>query len=199
MSNQYHRGPMGPADPQPGPPRMLHPGTGRSKTAPASLLRILGVLALTIGMVLLIFGVLNLVRHISDDVHSQRFSGSVSVVLAGGEERTVWVDGPPSDEEDEDPPADTCRVLGPDQQPVTLSAQPRSKMTLNGVTSRTVGTFRAEPAGGEYTVECPGQEGKLSDPPEVGRLVAAVFACVGGFLLILWGVFTLLRRRRRSR
>lgn len=198
MSNQHHRKPMGPTNPQPGAPRMLQPGTGRSKTAPASLPRIFGVLALMIGMVLLIFGVLNLVRHISDDVHSQRFSESVRVALAGGEERTVWVDGPPSDD-DEYPPVDACRVLGPDEQPVTLSAQPRSKMTNNGVTARTVGTFQAGPAGGEYTVECDGHEGRLTDPPDIAGLVKFAFSIVGGFLLILWSVFLFLRGRRRSR
>lgn len=199
MSNQYRRGPVRPTDPQPGTPRMLQPGTGRSKTAPASLLRILGILALVAGVALLSFGVLNLVRHLTDDVHSQRFSGSVSVVLAGGEERTVWVEGLPSDNDDEYPPVDTCRVLGPDEQPVTLSAQPRSKMTNNGVTSRTVGTFQAGPAGGEYTVECDGHKGRLTDPPDIAGLAKLAFSIVGGFLLILWSVFLFLRGRRRSR
>ena len=176
---------------------MLQPGTGRSKTAPASLLRILGVLALFTGVALLSFGVVWLVGYLTDDVHSQRFSGSTSVVLAGEEERTVWVDGPPSDNDDEYPPVDTCRVLGPDQQPATLSVQPHSKVTSNGVTSRTVGTFRAGPAGGEYTVECDGLEGKLTDPPEIGSLIAASFSTVGGFLLILCSVFLFLRRKSK--
>lgn len=178
---------------------MLQPGTGRSKTAPASLLRILGILALVAGVALLSFRMVWLVGDLTDDVRSQRFSGSTSVVLAGGEERTVWVDGPPSDNDDEYPPVDTCRVLGPDQQPVSLSTKPRSRMTINDVTSRTVGTFRAGPSGGEYTIECDGHEGKLTDPPEVGSLIAAAFSIVGGFLLILWSVFLFLRGRRRSR
>ena len=177
---------------------MLQPGTGRSKTAPASLLRILGVLALVTGVALLSFGVVWLVGYFTDDVHSQRFSGSASVVLAGEEERTVWVDGPPADdEEDEYPPVDTCRVLGPDQQPVSLSTQPRSKMTINGVSSRTVGTFRAGPAGGEYTIECDGHEGKLTDPPDIAGLIKFVFCIVGGFLLILCSVFLFLRRKSK--
>lgn len=197
MSNQYQPGPLGP---QPGAPRMLQPGTGRSKAAPATALRILGVLALVIGAALLVFGVVNLVRYIADDVHAQRFSDSARVVLEGEQELTVWVDGPPADdEEDEYPPADTCRVLGPDQQPVSLSTKPRSRMTINDVTSRTVGTFRAGPSGGEYTIECDGHEGKLTDPPEVGSLIAAAFSTVGGFLLILWSVFLFSRARRRSR
>lgn len=197
MSNQHQPGPM---DPQPGVPRMLQPGTGRSKAAPATALRILGAMALVIGAVLFVFGVVNLVRYLVDDVHEQRFSESARVVLEGEEERTVWVDGPPADDEgDEYPPADTCRVLGPDQQPVSLSTKPRSRMTINDVTSRTVGTFRAGPSGGEYTIECDGHEGKLTDPPEVGSLIAAAFSTVGGFLLILWSVFLFSRARRRSR
>lgn len=196
MSNQHQ---PGPTDPQPGAPRMLQPGTGRSKAAPATVVRILAALALVIGAVLLVFGVVNLVRYLADDVHEQRFSESASVVLEGEQELTVWVDGPPADEEDEYPPADTCRVLGPDQQPVSLSTQTRSRTTINDVTSRTVGTFRAGPAGGEYTVECDGYEGKLTDPPEVGSLIAAAFSSVGGFLLILWSVFLFRYAGRRSR
>ena len=196
MSNQHQ---PGPTDPQPGAPRMLQPGTGRSKAAPATALRILGAMALVIGAVLFVFGVVNLVRYLVDDVHEQRFSESARVVLEGEQELTVWVDGPPADEEDEYPPADTCRVLGPDQQPVSLSTQTRSRTTINDVTSRTVGTFRAGPAGGEYTVECDGYEGKLTDPPEVGSLIVAAFSSVGGFLLILWSVFLFRYARRRSR
>ena len=196
MHNQYEPGPTGPSGPHPGAPRMLQPGTGRSKTAPASLLRILGILALVTGVALLSFGVVWLVGYLTDDVHSQRFSDSTSVVLAGGEERTVWIDGPTSDNDDEYPPVDTCRVLGPDQQPVTLSAQPRSKMTNSGVTARTVGTFQAGPAGGEYTVECDGHKGRLTDPPDIAGLVKFAFSIVGGFLLILWSVFLLLRRKK---
>ena len=196
MNNQHQ---PGPTDPQPGAPRMLQPGTGRSKAAPATVLRILAALALVIGAVLLVFGVVNLVRYLADDVHEQRFSESASVVLEGEQKLTVWVDGPPADEEDEYPPADTCRVLGPDQQPVSLSTQTRSRTTINDVTSRTVGTFRAGPAGGEYTVECDGYEGKLTDPPEVGSLIAAAFSSVGGFLLILWSVFLFRHAGRRSR
>lgn len=199
MSNQYHRGPTGAGGPQPGAPRMLQPGTGRSKTAPASLLRILGILALVAGVALLSFRMVWLVGDLTDDVRSQRFSGSTSVVLAGGEERTVWVDGPPSDNDDEYPPVDTCRVLGPDQQPATLSVQPHSKVTSNGVTSRTVGTFQAGPAGGEYTIECDGHEGKLTDPPDIAGRAKFAFGIVGGFLLILCSVFLFLRARRRSR
>ena len=196
MNNQYQPGPTGP---QPGAPRMLQPGTGRSKAAPATVVRILAALALVIGAVLLVFGVVNLVRYLADDVHEQRFSESASVVLEGEQKLTVWVDGPPADEEDEYPPADTCRVLGPDQQPVSLSTKTRSRTTINDVTSRTVGTFRAGPAGGEYTVECDGYEGKLTDPPEVGSLIAAAFSSVGGFLLILWSVFLFRHAGRRSR
>ena len=196
MSNQYQPRPTGP---QPGAPRMLQPGTGRSKAAPATVVRILAALALVIGAVLLVFGVVNLVRYLADDVHEQRFSESASVVLEGEQKLTVWVDGPPADEEDEYPPADTCRVLGPDQQPVSLSTKTRSRTTINDVTSRTVGTFRAGPAGGEYTVECDGYEGKLTDPPEVGSLIAAAFSSVGGFLLILWSVFLFRHAGRRSR
>lgn len=196
MSKQHQ---PGPTDPQPGAPRMLQPGTGRSKAAPATALRILAALALVIGAVLFVFGVVNLVRYLADDVHEQRFSESARVVLEGEQELTVWVDGPPSDEEDEYPSADTCRVLGPDQQPVSLSTQTRSRTTINDVTSRTVGTFRAGPAGGEYTVECDGYEGKLTDPPEVGSLIVAAFSSVGGFLLILWSVFLFRHARRRSR
>ena len=79
MSNQHQPGPM---DPQPGVPRMLQPGTGRSKAAPATALRILGAMALVIGAVLFVFGVVNLVRYLVDDVHEQRFSESARVVLS---------------------------------------------------------------------------------------------------------------------
>ena len=207
MNSPHPSHPTGPAL-QPGggsrkKMRMLKPGRERKRTLPGIIKMAIGALMLIAGLGVLVFGSASLISYLISDHNEQPFTNSTTVTLRVGEERAVWIYGPPVDDAEvvSYPSLDTCTISGPDGEPVKVDTSNRAKGTNQERSRSTLGTFRAEPPGGTYTVECDGEAGKLSDPPAVERLMIAIFCVIGGVVLAPWGWFLLKsgRRRRGSR